>query len=84
LFAIAIAIAIAIAVSNVGRIPGPGEMAVQVRAEVAGGIAFGLLVGMVVMWVRTRTTDSPSQVVSAGSGCGCWRPSAETRLRRTT
>lgn len=53
----------AIAVSNVGRSPGPGEMAVEVLVEVAGGVVFGLLVGMVVMWVRTRTTDSASQVV---------------------
>ncbi|HTK63954.1 MAG TPA: Na+/H+ antiporter [Pseudonocardia sp.] len=53
----------AIAVSNVGRTPGPGEMVLQVVIEVVGGVVFGLLVGMTVMWVRAHTADSPSQVV---------------------
>lgn len=52
-----------IAVANIGTTPGVPGLAVHVLVEIGGGIGFGLLVGILIGWLRRRTEDSLSQVV---------------------
>jgi NhaP-type Na+/H+ or K+/H+ antiporter len=52
-----------IAVANMGGAPTTSGILLGIVVEVAGGIGFGLLVGIAVAWLRERTRDSLGQVV---------------------
>lgn len=52
-----------IAVLSIDNTPSPGGLAIRVAVEIGGGLLFGLVVGVVVTWVRARIRDVPSQVV---------------------
>jgi len=53
----------AIAVANLGASPSVPEVLVRIVVQVAGGILFGLLVGIAVARLRERTRDPLSQAV---------------------
>jgi CPA1 family monovalent cation:H+ antiporter len=53
----------AIAVGNLGTTPTVSEVLLSIGTEVGGGIAIGLVVGVVVAWLRERTRDPLSQAV---------------------
>jgi NhaP-type Na+/H+ or K+/H+ antiporter len=53
----------AIAVANMGGAPTASRILLGIVVEVAGGIGFGLLVGIAVAWLRERTRDPLGQVV---------------------
>ena len=53
----------ALAVGSVGSTTSVGEGIGRVAIEVGGGIAIGLAVGIVLVWLRARIHDADSQVV---------------------
>jgi CPA1 family monovalent cation:H+ antiporter len=53
----------AVAVSSMGTTPSTQEVLGHVAVEILGGIGFGLLLGVVVAWMRERTRDPLSQAV---------------------
>ena len=52
----------ALAVGAVGAHRGPGDVLLRLGTEVLGGIGFGMVVGLVVVWLRRRVRDMPSLV----------------------
>jgi NhaP-type Na+/H+ or K+/H+ antiporter len=52
-----------IAVANMGGAPTASRILLGIVIEVAGGIGFGLLVGIAVAWLRERTRDPLGQVM---------------------
>ncbi|HEY0577718.1 MAG TPA: Na+/H+ antiporter [Pseudonocardia sp.] len=53
----------AVAVANLGASPSVPEVLVRIVVQVAGGILFGLIVGIAVARLRERTRDPLSQAV---------------------
>jgi Na+/H+ antiporter len=51
-----------LAVAGIGSTVPPGRLVLTLLLGVLGGVAFGLLVGVLVSWVRARIRDVPSQV----------------------
>jgi sodium/hydrogen exchanger family protein len=52
----------ALAVGAVGARLGPGDVLLRLGTEVVGGIGFGVVVALVVLWLRRRVRDTPSLV----------------------
>jgi CPA1 family monovalent cation:H+ antiporter len=52
-----------IALMSIENTPSPRELAIRIVLEIGGGVLFGLVVGIVVTWIRGRIRDVPSQVV---------------------
>ncbi|MHA6795094.1 Na+/H+ antiporter [Pseudonocardia bannensis] len=53
----------AVAVQSVGASLSPVDVGLLVVLQVGGGIGIGLVVGVVIAWLRKQIRDTPSQVV---------------------
>lgn len=53
----------ALAVAAVGATPTVGDVGLELAVQLGGGVAAGLLVGVVSTWLRRRIADTTSQVV---------------------